>query len=221
MRWLAVVMSGLSLTGCASLMNGTRQDVAVDSSPANAECRISDQQTIRTPAVVSLARAHRHSITCRLPGYQPARAALGLRASAWLWGDIVCLGPIGLLIDAASGGANRIDPEQVRLTLRPNPRGVAIDSATAYGQMLAEYAARKDDAADFHKQLTGVEQKELEGYVLAHKGNASGLSLRFMIDPKLPAKEQDFISWFLQSFSDRTPVKPGLENRPFADWMKP
>ena len=87
--------------------------------------------------------------------------------------------------------------------------------------MFAEYAARKDDAADFHKQLTGAEQKELEGYVLANKGKDSGLSLRFLIDPKLPAKEQEFVSWFLQSFSDRTPVKPGLENRPFTDWMKP
>ena len=221
LRWWAIVLLGLCTTGCASLMNGTRQDVAVGSSPSNAECRISDQQTIKTPAVVSLARTRRHIITCRLAGYQPASATLGLRASNWLWGDIVCGGPIGLLIDAATGGANVIDPAQVQVALHPNPRDVTIDSATAYGQMLAEYTARRDDAADFHKQLTGPEQKDLENYILSDKGRDSAVSLKFFLDPKLPSKEQEFIFWFLQSFSDRTPIKPGLENQPLSGWLKP
>jgi hypothetical protein len=87
--------------------------------------------------------------------------------------------------------------------------------------MLAEYTARRDDAAGFYKQLAGALQKELGAFVLANKGKDSGLGLRFIIDSRLPAKEQEFVFWFLESFSDRTPVKPGLENRPFTDWMKP
>ena len=124
-------------------------------------------------------------------------------------------------MDLATGAANDIVPGQVQLTLQPNPRPAGMDSAAAYGQMLAEYAARKADAADFYKQLTGSERKALEGYILSSKGKDSGVALRFIIDPKLPAQEQEFVSWFLQSFSDRTPVKPGIENRPYTGWMKP
>jgi hypothetical protein len=218
-----MAMLVLSETGCASLMNGTRQDVAISSLPADAECRISepDQQVIKTPAVIPLKRTRKHSIVCQLPGYQPARAVLDLRTSSWLWGDLVCLPPIGLLIDAASGAANKIVPGQVLLTLQPAARQDGMDSAAAYGQMLAQYAARRGDAANFHKQLSGAEQAGLESYVLANKGKDSGLALRFIIDSRLPAQEQEFVSWFLQSFTDRTPVKPGLESRPFTDWMKP
>ena len=88
----------------------------------------------QTPAVVSLSRSRRHTITCQLPGYQPASAALGLRASGWLWGDIVCLAPIGFLMDAASGGANGIEPGKSELTLQPDPREVGMDSARLMGR---------------------------------------------------------------------------------------
>jgi uncharacterized protein YceK len=114
---MAVVMSCLS--GCASLINGTRQKVNIASVPAGATVKVDDQEKGVTPLVVELARKSNHVIKIDLAGYLPYEATLTRKTSGWVWGNVLVGGIIGLAIDVGTGGMYCLAPEQVASQLSP------------------------------------------------------------------------------------------------------
>lgn len=105
-------------SGCASIMNGSRQEVGIGTSPAGADCKVGEI-TVKSPSVVNIKRSRGHTVFCELTGYHPASAALGSGISGWVWGDLLFGGLIGLAIDLGTGGAYKLKPDNVQLTLQP------------------------------------------------------------------------------------------------------
>ena len=106
------------LAGCASIMHGTTQQVAVSSSPTGAQVTVNAMERGTTPVIADLKRKDNHVIKVTMDGYQPFEMALTRSVSGWVWGNIVFGGLIGLAVDAITGGLYKVAPEQVTAELK-------------------------------------------------------------------------------------------------------
>jgi hypothetical protein len=114
---LVGVTMTLALGGCASIMQGTTQQVSLSSSPSGASITVNGRALGTTPAAVDLKRKDNHVIRIELDGYQPYEVALARSVSGWVWGNIVFGGLPGLAVDAITGGLYKLSPEQVMASL--------------------------------------------------------------------------------------------------------
>lgn len=115
----------VGLSGCCSIIHGTRQDVGVSSTPTGALVKIDNAPSGNTPLVAKLTRKDNHIVHVELPGYQPFDMTLTRSVSGWVWGNIVFGGLIGLAIDAIDGAFYNLSPEQVSAALAASHASVA------------------------------------------------------------------------------------------------
>jgi uncharacterized protein YceK len=108
----------LSVSGCATIMHGTQQDVGISSTPTGASVLIDNTEKGVTPVVLKLRRKENHTVRIQLAGYQPFESTLTHSVSGWVWGNIAFGGLIGLAVDAVSGGIYKLTPEQVEGSLQ-------------------------------------------------------------------------------------------------------
>jgi len=113
MRSILVAASIAALTGCATIMHGTSQDIGLQSSPTNAKVLVDGLPMGNTPVVAKLSRKDNHIVKMNLDGYQPFEATLTRGTSGWVWGNVVFGGLIGLAVDAMSGGLYNLSPNQI------------------------------------------------------------------------------------------------------------
>lgn len=111
------IVALVALTGCATIMQGSKQNVGVSSSPSGAQISVDNQAVGVTPATVPLSRKDNHTVKLTLAGYQPYEVQLSRKTSGWVWGNIVFGGIPGLAIDAITGGMYKLTPEDVNVTL--------------------------------------------------------------------------------------------------------
>ncbi|NIA21416.1 MAG: PEGA domain-containing protein [Anaerolineaceae bacterium] len=104
--------------GCATIMHGRTQTISITSDPPGATARVGPS-TIVTPGQVTLDTNKSYTVTFEMPGYAMSSAVISKKASGWLWGNILIGGIPGLIIDLASGSANRLRPEVVHARLQP------------------------------------------------------------------------------------------------------
>jgi hypothetical protein len=130
---VACGITALSLSGCATIIHGTRQDVGISSTPTGASVSIDNTEKGKTPLVAKLTRKDNHVVRIELAGYQPFEATLTRSVSGWVWGNIAFGGLIGLAVDGISGGIYKLSPEQVagtlpsaQASLRGNADGVYV-----------------------------------------------------------------------------------------------
>lgn len=114
----AVLAGCISLTGCASILNGPRQKVTVTTDPAGAI--VSDGKNCwTTPATISLPRKQAHPLFISKAGYKIASVRLKQVASAAVLGNILLPGGfIGLGIDSLSGAHFKLVPDTLHIKLQ-------------------------------------------------------------------------------------------------------
>lgn len=138
----AILLSSL-LIGCASLVNGTRQDLLVTSTPTGAHV-ILGARDFTTPATISVRRNLDHVVLVQKEGFQPQRVEVKRKLSYWWWLDllipfplpgiadnpekgtgglVVVPVPIGLIVVAplewVTGSAFRLTPSDIHVDLIP------------------------------------------------------------------------------------------------------
>jgi hypothetical protein len=126
----AVVLAAVS--GCATIMQGTKQQVAISSTPTGASVRVDTASFGTTPVTVELRRKDKHIIQITMDGYQPFELTTSRSTSGWVWGNIVFGGIIGLVVDASTGGMYKLKPEEVQATLANGVAEVTRDKDVLY-----------------------------------------------------------------------------------------
>lgn len=119
------------LTGCATIINGTTQDVSFATRPEGATVRAGEGSVCQTPCTLTLKRKQDHMAVISREGYEDASVTIQHVVSGAVAGNIIAGGLIGWGIDAASGGQYRLVPEAVSIDLRPlrSAEGSALQSA--------------------------------------------------------------------------------------------
>lgn len=122
-----IAAMSLLLGGCATIMGGKHQKVAISSSPEGARCTIQREggaepvAEVVTPATVNLRRnKHDLKVTCAKPGLAAATRVVPSKTNPWwIWGNLLLVGgPLGIVIDAITKANNKY-PKQVDITLPP------------------------------------------------------------------------------------------------------
>jgi uncharacterized protein YceK len=126
MRPVVLIIAAASvLTGCASIMHGTSQDIGISSTPTNALVTVDNMPVGNTPVVAKLSRKDNHIVHIAVDGYSPADLTLTRSTSGWVWGNIVFGGLIGLAVDAISGGLYNLNPAQLSGQLAQQKASIA------------------------------------------------------------------------------------------------
>lgn len=124
LRQIAVIgmlCIGAMSGGCATVINGTTQRVAVHTHPEGVRFSVDDGPPIHvTPTTVELHRSRGHSLTFTKDGYHTEHVAIYRAFSGSTAGNLLLGGLIGGGIDLLSGGAYALVPEVVHVTMREN-----------------------------------------------------------------------------------------------------
>ncbi len=108
------VLAASSLTGCASIVNGTTQVVSVETRDAagpvtGASCKLENDKGVfyvTTPGTVSVRRAYADmKIKCEKAGVPDGLASIKSTTKGMVAGNIIFGGVIGAGVDVASGAA--------------------------------------------------------------------------------------------------------------------
>lgn len=113
-----VTLSALALaaaSGCATIVNGTRQTVEFQSNPAGATVLVDGRYLGGTPVAAELERDKNHHVRIGLPGYLTFDMLLERRTSGWAWGNLLLgsAGLIGIVVDALSGALYTLEPRHL------------------------------------------------------------------------------------------------------------
>lgn len=113
MRFSALIVLSIFVAGCATIVKGTTQVVAIDTPGApGAACELSSpgigSRSVVTPATIELDKSqHNVAVTCRKPCFQDAVAMLPSYTEGMAAGNVIAGGVIGLGVDAATGAMNK------------------------------------------------------------------------------------------------------------------
>jgi hypothetical protein len=102
----AVAAVALSLAGCATIVTGSSQDVAVLTPVSGANCQLSNQEgnwTVVTPTAAHVQRGHDDLlIKCTKPGYEEAWTTVPSHLELWTLANIANL-DVGVGVDSYTG----------------------------------------------------------------------------------------------------------------------
>lgn len=125
------ILAALWLTGCASVVRGTSEDVRIETTPADAVITTSlGNGCPSSPCVVSVKRKLEFTVTATREGYDTATVAVKTKVSgegaAGFAGNVVAGGVIGMGVDAVNGAALDHVPNPVIIVM--TPAGTAPDA---------------------------------------------------------------------------------------------
>lgn len=121
---VTVIVAGSLLGGCATIIAGTTQEIAINTDPGGAACTLKREdgvvvQTGQTPTKVKVDRSkYNLDATCTLAGHAPSSRLIPSSIHGTTVGNILVGGLIGVAVDAASGANNQY-PEMVEIALIP------------------------------------------------------------------------------------------------------
>jgi len=119
---MTVITALLFLTGCASVINSSRQAVPIRSTPSGATVFLNDSIFGKTPMTINMKRKKKeHYIKIQLDGYETYQTDLIRAVDGWIFGNILIGGLIGFGIDAISGGMYHLPTKMVNVELKPLP----------------------------------------------------------------------------------------------------
>jgi hypothetical protein len=104
----------IALTGCASILDGTKQTVSVQTlsnglAVSDAQCTLQSNKGTwftNTPGTVTVHRGYDAlHVTCAKPGYQSGMETVASSTKGMAFGNIVFGGVIGAGVDMESGAA--------------------------------------------------------------------------------------------------------------------
>lgn len=114
----------LLTSGCASVMSGTDQDIAMHTNPEGAECILTREgvelRKVTTPETINVSKLkHDIYVTCSKEGFHDSTAHVNSGTQGSTFGNILLGGGIGWAIDSARGADNKYS-DVVTVTMVPS-----------------------------------------------------------------------------------------------------
>lgn len=163
-KFTALSTAMVMLSGCASIISGTKQEVSVNSVPSGANVKINGMNRGQTPIVLDLKRMKSHTVRIEMDGYQPYDLALSKGVNGWVLGNVIFGGLIGLVIDAVDGAIYTIKPDTIQANLVKNAdTGVAINGQEYSEDDLQKVGQMERNAGSISQQLIQLKSLKDDG----------------------------------------------------------
>lgn len=135
MRVLLVMAAALTLGACSSIVEGTSQEIMVNTNPSGASCVLNRQgaeiaRIPSTPAATTIKKTkHDITVVCAKAGFENASFFNKSDVAGATLGNIILGGGIGWIVDSASGADNKYT-SPINITLVPvMPTGTVVTPA--------------------------------------------------------------------------------------------
>ena len=136
---------------CATFINGTTQDIAVDSTPIKVMVEIRRfggalEASGTAPLLTSLRRDNEYEVTVSAPGYEPAQVRIKKDFEMWVLGNVLCGAiVVGGVLDLITGAFWRLSPDDIVVTVAPSrPAAPTTSPSTPASGTVALFMARDD-----------------------------------------------------------------------------
>jgi hypothetical protein len=142
-----------SLCACSSIIEGTSQEIMVNTNPSGANCSLERQgmsiaRIDPTPGAATIKKTKYDIIIyCNKEGYQEASYLNHSGAAGATFGNIVLGGGIGWAIDSAAGADNKYD-SPVNITLVPEEHGSKGKKQSHHGHTAVPVAPESEQKSD-------------------------------------------------------------------------
>lgn len=119
--FLAVlIVCGVLLGGCATIMAGGPDHVPVATNPPGATVFVDNMPVGTTPMVVTLNREHSNGvIRIEMAGFAPVTVVRAKNINGWFWVNFCFGGVIGIIVDLITGDIKAFDDTPITLGLTP------------------------------------------------------------------------------------------------------
>ena len=117
LKYILVSVAALSLSGCATVINGTSESYVVKTDPVGADVSFSNGISCTSPCKVELKRRHDLRADIKHQGYKPAYVLIQSRTGGAMAGNILLGGIIGGVIDGTNGSTNHLVPGPLNVKL--------------------------------------------------------------------------------------------------------
>lgn len=172
---VAAAIAASCLAGCSSVIEGTSQEILVNTNPPGANCQFLREGNViasvpATPGGVTIKKT-KHDITlkCSKQGYQEATYLNHSGAAGATFGNIVLGGGIGWAIDSASGADNKYDGV-VNMSLVPASAEV-VAAAAAPATVTSGSGVSQSGSSCTHEQQVQARIARENGYTSGPKCN--------------------------------------------------
>ena len=152
----AMLVASVGLSGCATVMNGTKQPVEFESDPAGATITTAQGQTCTTPCAFEMRRGDDSMVTFERAGYQPVTVYVQSRTGGGVVGNVLGGGLIGGVVDASNGASNHLYPDPAHIRMVPvgqTGEAMLLDKNGEVVSTVAEYNLKVE--ADVKEGLVG------------------------------------------------------------------
>lgn len=143
--FILCILSLVSLSGCATIIKGTTQNIPVASDPTGADVTVDAQLYGQTPIDLSVKRKRDHLVTISKEGYHSKSIPIVKSVGGAVWGNIVAGGLIGWGIDASTGAQYNLTPESISVKLEPLKGGEIVSTSS-------------DSESEFVKHLNDLDE---------------------------------------------------------------
>jgi hypothetical protein len=116
---LSLILGSLTVSGCASIVDGTSQTVTFNSNPNGATIAINGTPVGVTPLSTQVKRSKDMVIAVSKKGYEAQQMPLQTKINTYFWGNILCGGFLGSTTDGVSGAMIEYSPNMYYTTLEP------------------------------------------------------------------------------------------------------
>jgi hypothetical protein len=113
------LMLVLSISGCATIVDGTSQPVTINSEPNRAKVFINGVQVGVTPLTIQVKRSKTTVVMAKKDGYEEQQLPLQTKMNGYFWGNFVSGGVLGSTIDYASDAMVEYSPNMYFFSLEP------------------------------------------------------------------------------------------------------
>lgn len=107
------------ISGCATVIHGTTQEVGITTDPSEANLCVDGRENYKSPAKITMKRKDDHIVEVTKEGFEKENVNIKSVISGAVAGNLLLGGLIGIGVDALSGGANRLEPDNINVRLRP------------------------------------------------------------------------------------------------------
>ena len=115
---LLVLLLIFSVTGCATIVQGTKQRIEVSSDPPGATVLVDGESAGATPIKLKLRTPLSHVLIITKEGYKEEKVTLTRAIGSAACGNIFIWGPAGWAVDGLTGSQYRLVPDKVHVELK-------------------------------------------------------------------------------------------------------
>ncbi len=167
-RPFGILALGLTIGGCATIINGSRQTITVNSNTDGAQVYLKDSLLGKTPLTASIKRGQTGVLKVTKDGYTPYSIALNKKVTSMFWVNIFSGGTFGSTTDYATGAMYEYEPSTYMVSLQPGTqsddeknawvrreglRGFVLNNSEA---LVSDLAAGHGEHIDVLIQVIGV-----------------------------------------------------------------